>query len=85
MRCTQHAIVRCEDSPSTHSKNKDTTNKLLEQMLQMHSKDARPMSVPTTRATTHANDKQHGTLKHIKHYNVIMSNTRRKRNTDSQN
>ena len=46
MRCTQHAIVRCEDSPSTHSKNK-------------------PMSVPTTRATTHANNKQHGTRKRI--------------------
>ena len=66
MRCTQHAIVRCEDSPNKHSKNKDTTNKLLEPMLRLNSKDARPMSVPTTRATTHANDKQHVSLKHIK-------------------
>ena len=65
MRWTQHAIVRCEDSPNMHSKSNDTTNKKLEQMLRMHSKNARTMSVPTTWATTHANDKQHETLKHM--------------------
>ena len=65
MRWTQHAIVRCEDSPNTHGKNKDTTNKLLEPMLWRIQKDAWPMSVPTTRATTHVNNKQHGTRKRI--------------------
>ena len=39
-------------------------NKLSETMILMNSKDARPMSAPTTRAM-YANDKQHGTRKQI--------------------
>ena len=37
-------------------------NKLSETMMLISSKDARPMSAPTTRAM-YANDKQHGTRK----------------------
>ena len=39
-------------------------NKLSETIILMNSKDARPMSAPTTRAT-YANDKQRGTRKRI--------------------
>ena len=71
--------MRCEDSPNTHSKNKDATNKLLEPMLRMSSKDARPMTVSTTLATTHTNNKQDGTRKRInKKTNIMMSKRKTK-------
>ena len=46
-------------------------NKLSETMILINSKDARPMSAPTTRAM-YANDKQHGTRKHIKRTKILL-------------
>ena len=66
LRWTQHDIVRCEDSPNKHSKNKDATNKLSQTMIPTSSKDATLMPVPTKKTTTHANHKQSGTRKRHK-------------------
>ena len=58
-------MVRCEDSPNKHSKNKDTTNTLSKTMIPTSSKDATFMPVPRTKqhVLTMSNTEHEGKIK----------------------